>query len=99
MVAENGHQNSIAQPFFLRMPVNVEVGSVPTEGTVLEHIPPVTIFFPERHVVGNDVQHLSEPNLSEPCAEALVGGGAPNLVVYTLRVDNVITVSASWRGL
>lgn len=60
VVAQDGHQHSVVERFFLRFPIDVEIGRVSTRGAILQHIPPPAIVaVRDAHVVRHHVEHLA----------------------------------------
>ena len=81
------------------VPVDVEEAVVAAVVTVLEHVVPVAILVAKTHVVGHDVEHLTETDVAETIAEALVCSAAAELFVDAAMVDDVIAMHAVGRGL
>ena len=83
----------------MRLPVDIEEGGVAAGRAVLQHVPPVAVLLAQRHVVGHDVQHLAQPSLAQPLAEALVRLRAAQLLVDPAVIDHVIAMHAARRRL
>ncbi len=59
VIAQDWHQHAVVQRFFLRFPIDVEIGGVSAGGAVFQHIPPPAIVaVRDAHVVGHHVEHL-----------------------------------------
>lgn len=100
VIAKNRNQQFIPEFSFERLPIDIEVRSVGTRWPILEHIPPVLIVSAgNRHVIGDDIQHLSEPHLPEPLAEARMSVRSPEFLIHAVVVHYVIAMQAAGRRL
>ena len=100
LVAEHRHQHGGRQLALRRVPVDVEVAGVHARRPVLQHVPPPGVGPPgQRHVVGHDVEHLTEVVAGQLCGEPAVAVGAAELAVQPAVVDDVVAVGAAGRGL
>ncbi len=100
VVAQDGQQHGVAQPGLGGVPVDVEVGGVAARRAVLQHVPPPGVLpLGDRHVVGDDVEHLPEPLLAQRRAEPRVGLLAAQLLVDPRGIDHVVPMRAAPRRL
>jgi len=103
VVAEDRQQHRVVQPRLGGVPVDVEEAGVAAGGAILQHVPPPAVapfaIAGDRHVVGDDVEHLAEPVLAERRAEAGVPRLPPQLVVDPAGIDHVVAVRAPPRRL
>jgi hypothetical protein len=100
LIAENGHQNGVPQFRFRRVPLHVEEIREITRGAVFEYVPPLRIGpCPDRHVIGDDVEHLPQSRTTEFQREALVSFRSSEFIVHMVMINDVISVSAARRRL
>src|SRR6185312_3206072 len=99
LVVEHWRQNFIAQPLFLRLPVDVEKRGIAARGAILQYIPPVAVLLTERHMVGHNVEHLPESDLFELSAEAAMTPGSSQLLIYFLMIDDIVSMRAPGGSL
>jgi hypothetical protein len=61
---------------------------------VLKHVPPPGVVpTPNGHVIGDDVEQLTDPVLTEQCAQPLPARVTPDLGVDCRVIDNVVAVT------
>ena len=99
MVAENRQQHLVAQPLLVRGPLHVEVVREFAGRAVLEHVPPPRIGGSDGHMVRDNVEQLSEAEISSAGAETLVSLGPAELLADAAVIDHVIAVVAPRRSL
>ncbi len=99
LISQHGDEHLVLQLDFGRLPIDVEPRCVAAGRPVLQHVPPVEIFGADRHVIGNDVQHLPHAEFVQAPAKLLVPLFASQFLVDSLVIDDVITVHASRCGL
>jgi hypothetical protein len=99
VVAEDGNEDGERRSVVRARPVDVEVPRVVTGGTVLEDVPPPPVGRVDGHVVGHDVQQLSEARVVESAHHAGVSRRPAKLGVQPVRVDDVVAVCAPGRCL
>jgi hypothetical protein len=100
MISQDGDQQLVAQLFFVRLPIDIEIRGISTGRAVLEHIPPIAISATaDRHVIGNDIEYLTQPTLAQPRGKARMGLLAAEFVVHTMVVDDIVTVLTTRRSL
>ena len=100
VVGEHRKEHDVAKPRLRRVPIDVEVRRVAARGAVLEHVPPPGIVgAADGHVIGNDVEHLSEPDAAQRFGEPRVSRRPAELAVHRARIDDVVAVRAALRGL
>jgi hypothetical protein len=100
MIAKTGRQQFIAQPFLRGMPVDIEEKSVAARWSVLQNVPPIASTpAADGHVVGYDVQNLSEMISAQLLAKAIVRVSTAQLVIYPMRINHIVAMFAAGRGL
>jgi hypothetical protein len=50
-------------------------------------------------MIRDNVQHLTEPGAPNFLTEFVVRSASSKFFIHTVRVDNVISMPATWRGL
>jgi hypothetical protein len=99
VVAEDRQQHAVAQVRLGMGPFDVEVGSEAARRPVLEDVPPPRVVGTDGHVVGHDVEHLAEPELTERLAERPVTRLPAQLRADAVVVDDVVAVRRAGHGL
>jgi hypothetical protein len=99
LIAEDGYEDFVLEPYFRGVPVDVEPGGKSAGRAVLEDVPPIFILRADGHVVGNDVEDLTEAEFSEASAETLMSFFAAEFGVDALMIDDVVAVHAAGSGL
>jgi hypothetical protein len=95
LVAQHRNQHFILQLGLGRVPIDVEPCGKAAGRAILKHIPPVTVFAPDGHVVGHNIQHLAQPQFAQPQAKSLVSVFATQLFIDPLVVDDIVAVHAA----
>jgi hypothetical protein len=99
VVAEDRYEHRAAD-LVGTLPVDVEERRPEARRPVLEDVPPPAIRRPVyRHVVGDDVEHVSEPDAGERGDQTPERWLAAELVVQTSMVDDVVAMRAAGRRL
>ncbi len=100
MIPEHREQHRIAQFRLRRVPLDVKVGGVTARRTVFQYIPPPwVVLAADRHVIGDNVEHLPKSALPQLRAHRGVSSGASQLFIHLSMVDDIVTVRASRRRL
>ena len=71
LFAKHGNKNFVLEFYLSRVPVDIEPAGIPARRTILEDVPPISIFRPSGHVVGDDIEdlaHAERPQRVENCA-------------------------------
>ena len=96
VVAEDGHEDHVAQPLLGRVPLDIEVARVAARLPVLEHVPPPRVLRPrDRHVVGHQVDDMAQAVLAQRRDQPPVTLRTPQLAVHAPRIHDVIAVPAA----
>src|SRR6185437_14705870 len=75
-------------------------GGISAGWAVLEYVPPVAIApSADRHVIGNDIEHLTEPALPQAGRKAHMRFAAAQFVVHPMMIDDIVAVLAAGRSL
>ena len=99
MVAEDRHQERVAQPRIGRIPFHVEIGGIAARWAVFENIPPPGVLASNGHVIRNDIENLTEAGMRQRGAELSMPGCAADLVAYSRVIDYIIPVLAPFYRL
>ena len=100
VIAEDGYEYFVSKPFFERLPVYIEIIRIPARRSILKDIPPILIVpAGNSHMIGHDVQHLTEMTFPETVAKPGMRVLTAEFSVYPVVVDDIVTMLASRRGL
>jgi hypothetical protein len=100
VVTQNGEENRVSALLLGRVPINVKIGGIATGGTILQHVPPPAILYrPDCHMVGNNIENLSESPPLKAFTEFPMRLPVTEFVVYLVMVDDIVSVGATRRGL
>ena len=95
VVAEHRYEHGERGPVVRALPVDVEVAREPAGRTVFQDVPPPPVGPVDGHVVGHDVEYLTQPGGTKGPDQASMPGRAAPLRVQSLGVDHVVPVSAA----
>ncbi len=100
VIPEDRNQHCVAQARFGRLPLHVEVRREVTRRAVLEHVgPPPVGRGRDRHVIRDDVEHLSQASGLQCRGEAREAFLAAKLHVRSRVIDHVVAMRAAGRCL
>lgn len=100
MIAENGQNDLVSQSLLGGVPLDIEIGRVPAGSPVFERVPPPGVVLSrDRHVIGNNIEHLAEPIFSKFPAKRGVRLLAAQFGIDAMIIYDVVAMRASGSGL
>src|SRR5262249_32045467 len=98
LVAEHRKQHLVLQLLLDRVPVDIEVLGVDRRRTILQNVVPQRVSTVDPHVVGNEIEQLSQSSRAQRGAERVVLLGGADLRIQAVMINHVITVPTAGGG-
>jgi len=94
-VVEHGQHDLSPRPAAARRPINVEPTRERRPFAMREHVRPIRILRPDRHVIRDDVDDQPHATFVERAGESIEIVAGAELRIDALRIDDVVAVHAA----